>query len=41
MLNLEAFWQQEVKLTPITVEELEFIHRAPIYAALCATVDES
>src|SRR6218665_4012214 len=29
-LNLQAFWQQEVRLTPITVEELEFIHRAPM-----------
>src|SRR6218665_3109160 len=29
-LNLQASWEQEVRLTPITVEELEFIHRAPM-----------
>ena len=29
-LNLQSFWQREVRLTPITVEELEFIHRAPM-----------
>src|SRR6218665_3969556 len=29
-LNLQAFWQQEGRLTPITVDELEFIPRAPM-----------